>query len=328
MPQSHASSVARYSSACETPSKVNICPASNVDRVPEMLVDVHVYEVLWTPDLTKKSKVWNDGILKLHTFNRRAMLYDTRKLLIDSCFLCKALVEEGETIKLDRHLVSIECLIQTIKHDMALAVKKRKVISVNPELGESPLPSPITVKQSSPAVQSLPLAISNYLPSNLEIGRKSTINATDDRTIFRECKRKNASLASLLDIEDAKLRNPAIPYQNQNFSSIGMRRPLIRRPINSDAKGDTGSFNARLSYKQNTTNATKDFRILRDRNVSNNINSNSKIACAEMRSEQRKDKEETKQNSALLADYVASIEIDYSLNDEPEHDFQMQRLKL
>ncbi|KAK9474183.1 uncharacterized protein V1510DRAFT_412628 [Dipodascopsis tothii] len=43
---------------------------------------VHEYDVMWTAQVTQKLKRWNDGTLKLHTFNKRAMLYDTAKMLV------------------------------------------------------------------------------------------------------------------------------------------------------------------------------------------------------------------------------------------------------
>jgi hypothetical protein len=48
------------------------------------LAKVHEYEVMWTSQLTQKIKKWNDGTLKFHTFNKRAMLYDSSGIFVVS----------------------------------------------------------------------------------------------------------------------------------------------------------------------------------------------------------------------------------------------------
>ncbi|KAJ8101854.1 hypothetical protein POJ06DRAFT_72216 [Lipomyces tetrasporus] len=83
-----------------------------------MNADVHVYDILWTPQVTQKSKTWYDGTLKLHTFNKRAMLYDTSRILIDSMFLSKGVLHLGETLVMERHLVTIENQASTYTVDV------------------------------------------------------------------------------------------------------------------------------------------------------------------------------------------------------------------
>ncbi|KAK9327782.1 hypothetical protein V1520DRAFT_347948 [Lipomyces starkeyi] len=83
-----------------------------------MNADVHVYDILWTPQVIQKSKVWYDGTLKLHTFNKRAMLYDTSRVLIDSVFLSKSVLHLGEMLVMERHLVTIENQTSTYTIDV------------------------------------------------------------------------------------------------------------------------------------------------------------------------------------------------------------------
>ena len=42
------------------------------------------FVVLWTNMKTQKNKRWNDGILKLHIFNKRVMVYDEAMHLVVS----------------------------------------------------------------------------------------------------------------------------------------------------------------------------------------------------------------------------------------------------
>ncbi|KAK9313729.1 hypothetical protein V1522DRAFT_430633 [Lipomyces starkeyi] len=83
-----------------------------------MNADVHVYDILWTAQVIQKSKVWYDGTLKLHTFNKRAMLYDTSRVLIDSVFLSKSVLHLGEVLVMERHLVTIENQTSTYTIDV------------------------------------------------------------------------------------------------------------------------------------------------------------------------------------------------------------------
>ncbi|KAK9370681.1 hypothetical protein V1509DRAFT_616511 [Lipomyces kononenkoae] len=86
--------------------------------------DVHVYETLWTAQVTQKSKVWYDGTLKLHTFNKRAMLYDTSRVLIDSMFLSKGVLHSGDRLVMERHLVTIENESSTYTVDINSVIRR------------------------------------------------------------------------------------------------------------------------------------------------------------------------------------------------------------
>lgn len=61
------------------------------------------YSCLFTHDLRRKQKRWQDGRLKFHTFNKRIMVYDDRGNFIgDSHWHSGGTLDEGEELELDR----------------------------------------------------------------------------------------------------------------------------------------------------------------------------------------------------------------------------------
>ena len=64
------------------------CPASTAKQVSQMTANAPLqstvleFTCLWTLNKTQKCKSWNDGTLRFHQFNRRAMVYDDHRRLI------------------------------------------------------------------------------------------------------------------------------------------------------------------------------------------------------------------------------------------------------
>src|SRR5579871_6105484 len=63
---------------------------------------VHEFRCLYTHDLRRKQKRWQDGFLKYHTFNKRAMVYDTLHNFIgDTHWQASEGVGEGDEVELE-----------------------------------------------------------------------------------------------------------------------------------------------------------------------------------------------------------------------------------
>lgn len=60
------------------------------------------FRCLFTPDLKKKQKKWQDGRLKFHTFNKRIMVYDDRTNYVGDTHYHTTMLEEGEELELER----------------------------------------------------------------------------------------------------------------------------------------------------------------------------------------------------------------------------------
>ena len=64
---------------------------------------VFKFECLYTHDLVRKQKRWQDGVLAFHTFNKRVMVYDlTNNFIGDTHWRDTESVQVGDDIRLDR----------------------------------------------------------------------------------------------------------------------------------------------------------------------------------------------------------------------------------
>nr|XP_032625623.1 protein ZGRF1 isoform X2 [Chelonoidis abingdonii] len=65
------------------------------------------FTVLYTHQKTKKSKIWQDGVLKTSTGGNKATLFDDRGQCLESVFV-KSQVKPGDDLESDRYLITIE----------------------------------------------------------------------------------------------------------------------------------------------------------------------------------------------------------------------------
>jgi Protein of unknown function (DUF2439) len=111
-----------------TPS-LSVTPTQNTAPVFE-------FRCLYTHDLRKKKKIWHDGSLRFHTFNRRVMVYDDSKNYIgDSHWREKGEFNEGEELKLDKGvMVEVGERIGHTETDLVPVILEKR----RPELASSP----------------------------------------------------------------------------------------------------------------------------------------------------------------------------------------------
>lgn len=64
--------------------------------------------VLYTHQKMKKSKVWQDGILKITHLGNKAVLYDDKGECLESIFLKCLEVKPGDDLEGDRYLITVE----------------------------------------------------------------------------------------------------------------------------------------------------------------------------------------------------------------------------
>ncbi|KAH8660984.1 hypothetical protein BGZ60DRAFT_381546, partial [Tricladium varicosporioides] len=86
------------------------------------------YRCLWTSQIRKKVKSWQDGKLKFHMFNKRVMVYDERANFVgDTHWREDSELEEGEELELDRSgiLVQVTEYIERRDQDLTELVDKR-----------------------------------------------------------------------------------------------------------------------------------------------------------------------------------------------------------
>ncbi|KAK4624010.1 hypothetical protein CLAFUW4_05368 [Fulvia fulva] len=67
------------------------------------------FNCLYTRDVKKKAKKWQDGLLRYHTFNKRVMVYDEgRNLVGDTHWAGDEAVQEGDELRLERNGVMVQ----------------------------------------------------------------------------------------------------------------------------------------------------------------------------------------------------------------------------
>jgi hypothetical protein len=108
---------------------LTVAPTQNTAPVFE-------FRCLYTHDLRKKKKIWHDGSLRFHTFNRRVMVYDDSKNYIgDSHWRETGEFNEGEELKLDKGvMVEVGEQIGHTETDLAPVILEKR----RPELASSP----------------------------------------------------------------------------------------------------------------------------------------------------------------------------------------------
>lgn len=69
---------------------------------------VYKYKVMWTPDVRKKHKTYNDGYMAFHTFNKKAILYNENMIEVAKEFLVKsAFFVIGDEVNFERQTIQI-----------------------------------------------------------------------------------------------------------------------------------------------------------------------------------------------------------------------------
>ncbi|ROW07158.1 hypothetical protein VPNG_07323 [Cytospora leucostoma] len=95
---------------------------------PPSTAAVLEYQCLFTHDLRRKQKRWQDGRLKFHTFNKRVMVYDERGNFIgDMHWRHDYAFDEGEEVELERGgiIVQVSCLVARGETDLSELLDKR-----------------------------------------------------------------------------------------------------------------------------------------------------------------------------------------------------------
>ncbi|KAF2629439.1 hypothetical protein BU25DRAFT_337681 [Macroventuria anomochaeta] len=85
------------------------------------------FRCLYTPDIRKKQKKWQDGYLTFHTFNSRVMVYDqARNFLGDTYYKDSNELHEGDELTLDKGvMVEVADAIGVTQTDLAPLFEKK-----------------------------------------------------------------------------------------------------------------------------------------------------------------------------------------------------------
>lgn len=141
---------------------------------------VDEYVVLFTPQVRQKQKKWHDGTAKFHHFNNLLVLYDDSNHKIDSTFLGRGRVLElGEELQIDNHLVSLEDLTKTTTRDISGIYTREQ----NTGLGSNAPPTPRVLQQTTlpPQVRETTKELSN-VSKRLKLSLATPVKMTTSTT--------------------------------------------------------------------------------------------------------------------------------------------------
>ncbi|PKY06191.1 hypothetical protein P168DRAFT_302574 [Aspergillus campestris IBT 28561] len=102
------------------------------------------HRCLYTHDLRRKAKRWQDGFLRYHTFNKRIMVYDTAGNFVgDQHGRHEEGIQDGDELELDRGVLVQVCeSMERTETDLSgLYSNKKTQQSPRPRPGDSPVPS-------------------------------------------------------------------------------------------------------------------------------------------------------------------------------------------
>ena len=112
------------------------------------------HRCLYTHDIKRKAKRWQDGILRFHTFNKRIMVYDIpRNYIGDTHWREANAVQDGDELELDRHVLVQVCdQVATAEQDLSGILEKRKKKDPIPDVrGSGQDMSPLSLAGKTPA---------------------------------------------------------------------------------------------------------------------------------------------------------------------------------
>lgn len=103
------------------PRSSGIPPSQNTAPVAE-------FRCLFTTDIRRKSKRWQDGFLKYHTFNNRVMVYDNNRYFQGDAYWKESTpLQEGAELVLDKgYLVEVADAIGVTQTDLTPLLEKKK----------------------------------------------------------------------------------------------------------------------------------------------------------------------------------------------------------
>lgn len=122
------------------------------------------FRCLYTHDLRRKAKRWQDGTLRFHTFNKRIMVYDLSKNFIGDHHWCeKNPLQDGDELELDKGvLIQVGVSTGTTIQDLSGLFEKRKKAQPDTS-GRAIPPKPGPLSTTRP----IPVQLSQLRPKSL-----------------------------------------------------------------------------------------------------------------------------------------------------------------
>jgi len=126
------------------------------------------FRCLYTFDLRRKQKRWQDGLARFHTFNKRVMVYDEpRNFIGDTHWREAEPIQDGDELQLDKGvLIQVGEPTGKMDQDISGLFEKRRAKEMESE-GSSPARAPVTQTAPSSMAKGSTTAPSQLRPKTL-----------------------------------------------------------------------------------------------------------------------------------------------------------------
>ncbi|KAJ5637196.1 hypothetical protein N7490_007075 [Penicillium lividum] len=197
------------------------------DLGSQITATVVKFRCMFTHDLRRKSKRWQDGFLQYHTFNKRGMVYDEQGNYIgDYHWRSAEEVQEGDEFELDKGvLVEVGERMSTKQTDLSNLYEKRRSSQTSPKSRDNH-----PGLDSQPPRSSTSTSISTHTPTH----------TSHTPTPVRSSLNPFRSLNDLLGIRKIPIGYRASPYEERHGLPAAATTPQPERPTKR-ARTSTGT---------------------------------------------------------------------------------------
>lgn len=198
------------------------------------------FRCLYTYDLRRKAKRWQDGTLRFHTFNKRIMVYDLSKNFIGDHHWCeKDPLQDGDELELDKGvLIQVGDSTGTTIQDLSGLFQKRKKAQQDTP-GRATPTKPVPVNATRPN----PVQLSQLRPKSL-----NALLGTPKGPLGRATVPSKSPCQLRLDDENARTEEERF-VKRQRVESQSEKAVLAvklpkKRSARSDKAATTNSFSS------------------------------------------------------------------------------------
>lgn len=196
-----------------TSSALNVPQTQNTAPVLE-------FRCLYTADLRRKQKRWQDGRLKFHTFNKRIMVYDERSNFVGDAHWKGSKFDEGEEFELERGDIMVEVGECIGKRDQDLSELLDKRVKDKED------------RAAARAAQASPIRPTNSIPAN-EHPRPKTLNAVIGTPTGHYGRAMLSNLSPFEKKQEGNLDSPARPAKRRKHNEASNKNGYAQKLMGS-----------------------------------------------------------------------------------------------
>lgn len=240
------------------------------------------FRCLYTHDLRRKAKRWQDGVLRFHTFNKRVMVYDiSRNFIGDAHWRETGLLQDGDELELDKGvLIQVGEATGSMDQDLTSLFENRRKHrggsspsnkSVQADLVSSATAMPVPLSQSRPKTLNALLGTPKGPLGRAAIPSKSPCELRkqdyDDMDIHKPRKRQR------VETFPERLEIRALPDEAEEILCI--RQEAVEKPYVSSRKQDKLAQTNKTAVKRNAGIALAPIDLTEESHVQRKISTTS-----------------------------------------------------